>query len=160
MQTEGMERLLRKGSDSLSGWRISGYLLTLSYPVPAYNISGVYFSETLKPYKTVGELLDNWKRVDKLFEPISFDAFEQGIKTPDGTWWFAGDRFKMHSYYTLGHREHITGFIGILVHEDYNWIIKEENVNHSEEEGCKIYIQSNGAEKFKPERIGTIHEEN
>lgn len=133
-----MIRLLEKDNMSPSGWRISGYLLTLSYP--AYNISGVYFSKVLKPYNPIGGLFDNWRRIDELLDTISFDAFDPGILMPDGTWWFNGDAVKE----TIGWER-----AGILTHRSYSGdftVIRDDGRSVSE------FFPSSW------KRIGTVHE--
>ncbi len=84
MQTEEMKRLLKKDDKSPSRYRISGYLLTITYKTG----SGVYYCNTLKPYRTIGDLFDNWKCISVDFM-LEFDAFELGIKIGDE--WIFGE---------------------------------------------------------------------
>ena len=138
--TESMSRLLVKDDTSPSEWRVVGYLLIRNGMI-------AYLKNPNTKITTGNPLVFN----------IDFATFDPSILMPDGTWWFTGDRIKMHSYDTLGHREHIIGFIGILVYENCNWIVQEEDVEYTEE-GSGIYLQSGGANSFKPERIGTVHD--
>lgn len=65
---------------------IKGYLLILALD----EICGIYFCETLESYRTIGDLFDNWIRVDESFDIIKIYPFEVGAKV-EGNWVFEGN---------------------------------------------------------------------
>ncbi|HDY90017.1 MAG TPA: hypothetical protein ENH82_18090 [bacterium] len=87
MQTESMKRLLRKDDKSPSGYEIVGFELKICFEDGCLT----YQCKELKSYKTIGDLFDNWTLLNQIDNSISHDAFEQGIKMPDGSYWFEGD---------------------------------------------------------------------
>jgi len=143
-QTEMMLRLLL--DNQIVGFQLKiAYRIYQSISMPSEklikedddNIYGTFQSEEIKPYNTIGELLDNWERVT-VDNEIVHNRFEQGIKMPDGTWWFSGDIVRWNNE-----------FEGIIKFgHDYEYFI---------DFGQAGYTNLNT--EYKCEIIGSIHEE-
>ncbi len=101
-QTESILRLLVKDDKSPSGWKPVGYLWYTS-SIGHDNIMRIYYCRKLlsrgynwldKPFPSYGG--DVWEDVQIDSSGVGSNwgenqAFEQGIKMPDGSYWFEGD---------------------------------------------------------------------
>jgi len=115
--------------------------------------------------KDIGtENLSGWNILVYPEYRIEYDSFEQGIKMPDGTWWFEGDLFKHKKYGFIGELGYGSSYGGFY----FDWM----SHNEDDENLCVgDYLDYHDAgyfdslktvlryDKENLERISSIHEE-